>query len=182
MNRESINLVAEMLFRDAAATPMRPGSASTGLATLRQFMTEKVGAQADLIDVSDGSGLSEFDRVTARAMVAALHYAHESPWSAAFQSSLPVDGESGTLKNRSKGTPARGNLQAKTGTTNTVAALGGFVTARDGELLAFRFSTTAPTVGTPRLRWIRWGRRWPISPGRPRRGVSPPVILSECNE
>jgi len=118
---------------------MQPGSASTGLATLRQFLTQKVGAQADLIDVSDGSGLSELDHVTARTMVQALRYAHESPWSATFLASLPVDGESGTLKNRSKGTPARGNLQAKTGTTNTVAALGGFVTARDGEILAFSF-------------------------------------------
>ena len=72
-------------------------------------------------------------------MVEALHYAHESAWSATFHASLPVDGESGTLKNRSKGTPARGNLHAKTGTTNTVAALGGFVTARDGEILAFSF-------------------------------------------
>ena len=37
----------------------------------------------------------------------------------------------------SAGTPARGNLHAKTGTTNTVAALGGFVTAKNGEVLAF---------------------------------------------
>ncbi|HTR79233.1 MAG TPA: D-alanyl-D-alanine carboxypeptidase/D-alanyl-D-alanine-endopeptidase, partial [Gemmatimonadaceae bacterium] len=111
MNRESINLLAEMLFRDAAMSPLQQGSASTALATLRQFMTQKVGAPADGIDVSDGSGLSELDRVTARTMVEALHYAHESPWSATFQASLPVEGESGTLKNRAKGTPARGNLQ-----------------------------------------------------------------------
>ena len=38
---------------------------------------------------------------------------------------------------RARGTPARGNLHAKTGTTNTVAALGGFVTAKNGEVLAF---------------------------------------------
>ena len=38
---------------------------------------------------------------------------------------------------RAKGTPARGNLHAKTGTTNNIAALGGYVTARNGEVLAF---------------------------------------------
>jgi D-alanyl-D-alanine carboxypeptidase/D-alanyl-D-alanine-endopeptidase (penicillin-binding protein 4) len=97
-----------------------------------------VHARSDLVSVSDGSGLSELDRVTARSMVELLGYAHASPWSSVFHASLPVEGESGTLRRR-KGTPARGNLHAKTGTTNTVASLGGFVTARNGEVLAFSF-------------------------------------------
>ena len=33
MDRESINLYAELLFRDAASTGAHPGSAATGLAT-----------------------------------------------------------------------------------------------------------------------------------------------------
>jgi serine-type D-Ala-D-Ala carboxypeptidase/endopeptidase (penicillin-binding protein 4) len=138
MNRESINIVAELLFRSAAATPSQVGSAESGLSALRTFLSDKVHARSDLISVSDGSGLSELDRVTPRAMVELLSYAHESPWSSVFHASLPVEGESGTLK-RHKGTPARGNLHAKTGTTNTVASLGGFVTARNGEVLAFSF-------------------------------------------
>jgi D-alanyl-D-alanine carboxypeptidase/D-alanyl-D-alanine-endopeptidase (penicillin-binding protein 4) len=138
MNRESINIVAELLFRSAAVTPSQVGSAETGLSTLRTFLSDKVHARSDLISVSDGSGLSELDRVTPRAMVELLSYAHESPWSSVFHASLPVEGESGTLR-RHKGTPARGNLHAKTGTTNTVASLGGFVTARNGEVLAFSF-------------------------------------------
>ena len=138
MNRESINIVAELLFRSAAATPSQIGSAETGLSTLRTFLSDKVHARSDLVAVSDGSGLSELDRVTARSMVELLSYAHASAWSAVFHASLPVEGESGTLKRR-KGTPARGNLHAKTGTTNNVASLGGFVTARNGEVLAFSF-------------------------------------------
>ena len=138
MNRESINVVAELLFRSAAATPSQVGSAETGLSALRSFLSDKVHARSDLISVSDGSGLSELDRVTARSMVELLGYAHASPWSSVFHASLPVEGESGTLRRR-KGTPARGNLHAKTGTTNTVASLGGFVTARNGEVLAFSF-------------------------------------------
>ena len=138
MNRESINIVAELLFRSAAATPSQIGSAETGLSTLRTFLSDKVHARSDLVSVSDGSGLSELDRITARSMVELLSYAHASAWSSVFHASLPVEGESGTLKRR-KGTPARGNLHAKTGTTNNVASLGGFVTARNGEVLAFSF-------------------------------------------
>lgn len=137
MDRESINVVAELLFRAAARSPNQIGSAESGLANLRAFLTKKVGAPANVVDVTDGSGLSQLDRVTPRSMVELLGFAHQADWGPVFHAALPVDGESGTLKRRAKGTPARGNLHAKTGTTNTVAALGGYVTAKDGEVLAF---------------------------------------------
>ena len=138
MNRESINVVAELLFRAASATPLQVGSAESGLLALREFFSEKVKSRADLLAATDGSGLSELDRVTARSMVELLGYAHSSEWSSVFHASLPVEGESGTLRRRSAA-PSRGNLHAKTGTTNRVASLGGFVTARNGEVLAFSF-------------------------------------------
>lgn len=138
MDRESINLYAELLFRAAAHAAMQQqGSAETGLANLRNFLSRKVGTSANFVDVADGSGLSVLDRVSPRSMVQLLGYAHRSDWALVFHAALPVDGESGTLKRRSKGTPARGNLHAKTGTTNDVAALGGYVTAKNGEVLAF---------------------------------------------
>jgi len=138
MDRESINVFAELLFRATAHDKLsQVGSAATGLANLRQFMSQKVGVVPTTVDVADGSGLSLLDRVTPRSMVQLLGYVHQAEWGPVFHASLPVDGESGTLKRRSKGTPARGNLHAKTGTTNTIAALGGYVTARNGEVLAF---------------------------------------------
>jgi len=138
MDRESINIYAELLFRDAAhASLNQVGSAETGLTNLRDFLSKKVGTAPSVVDVADGSGLSQLDRVTPRSMVQLLGYVHHADWGPVFHAALPVDGESGTLKRRSKGTPARGNLHAKTGTTNTVAALGGYVTAKNGEVLAF---------------------------------------------
>ena len=138
MDRESINLFAELLFRASAhAATNQVGSAENALAHLRDFMSHKVGTAPTVVDVADGSGLSTLDHVTARSMVQLLGYVHQAEWGPVFHAALPVDGESGTLKRRSKGTPARGNLHAKTGTTNTVAALGGYVTAKNGEVLAF---------------------------------------------
>ena len=141
MNRESINHFAELLFRDVAyvKSPDRVGSAEFGNTVLRQFMSDKVGATtADVVAV-DGSGLSTLDRVTARSLVQLLAYAHRSSWSADFHASLPVAGESELLRHRMRYTPAQGNLHAKTGTTNDVIGLAGYVTARDGEVLAFAF-------------------------------------------
>ncbi|HTE46901.1 MAG TPA: D-alanyl-D-alanine carboxypeptidase/D-alanyl-D-alanine-endopeptidase [Gemmatimonadaceae bacterium] len=138
MDRESINIFAELLYRASArGSATQVGSAETALAHLRDFLNKKVGTAPTVVDVADGSGLSLLDHVTARSMVQLLGYVHQADWGPVFHAALPVDGESGTLKRRSKGTPARGNLHAKTGTTNTVAALGGYVTAKNGEVLAF---------------------------------------------
>ncbi len=141
MNRESINHFAELIFRNAArsADAAGIGSAASGNAALRHFMTNLVGARPDAVYAADGSGLSTLDRITPRSLVQLLSYAHRSPWSADFHASLPVAGESELLRHRMRLTPAQGNLHAKTGTTNEVIALGGYVTAKNGEPLAFSF-------------------------------------------
>ena len=79
------------------------------------------------------------DRITPRAMIHLLSFAHAAPWGSAFHASLPVAGESELLRHRMRFTPAQGNLHAKTGTTNSVISLAGYVTAQDGEVLAFSF-------------------------------------------
>jgi len=141
MNRESINIVAELLFRDAgrASAPNGMSSADVGLTNLRDFLGKKAGTDPGGVHVFDGSGLSTLDSLTPRTMIHVLSYAHRGPWSSAFHGSLPVAGESELLRRRMRGTPAEGNLHAKTGTTDTTIGLGGFVTAKDGEIVAFSF-------------------------------------------
>lgn len=139
MNRESINHFAELLYRNAARTDDRPGTAETALAALREFLATKTGARAQDVRVSDGSGLSEADSLTARSMIHLLDYAHRAPWGSVFHASMPVAGESELMRRRMRSTPAQGNLHAKTGTTNTVVSLCGYVTALNGEVLAFTF-------------------------------------------
>lgn len=141
MNRESINIFAELLFRNAARgrNHQTVGSAETAAKTLQQFLTAEVGASSDAVSATDGSGLSVLDRVTPRALVQLLGHAHRAPWGSAFHASLPVAGESELLRNRMRATPAQGNLHAKTGTTSEVIGLSGYVTAENGEILAFAF-------------------------------------------
>ncbi|GAC1650208.1 MAG: hypothetical protein NVS4B3_08630 [Gemmatimonadaceae bacterium] len=140
MNRESVNHYAELLFRDVAhADATGEGSAERANRGLKRFLRDKVGADSASVYAADGSGLSTLDMFTPRAMIDLLSYAHQTSWGSAFHASLPVAGESELLRHRMKQTPAQGNLHAKTGTTNTVAALAGYVTARDGEVLAFSF-------------------------------------------
>lgn len=157
MNRESINHYAELLFRSAAREPDRAGSATAALETLRGFLADKVGVQREAIRVRDGSGLSEADTLTARSLVQVLAYANRAPWSSAYHLSLPVAGQTELLRRRMKATFAQGNLHAKTGTTNTVAALAGYVTARNGELLAFAFIYNGRDLWNAKIAMDRMG-------------------------
>ena len=150
MNRESINHYAELLFRDAARGLKRDtvGSVQAASSLLDEFFATKVGADTTRLVFADGSGLSTLDRVTPRAQVQLLGYAHRASWGPWLHSSLPVAGDSKLLRRRMRNTPAEGNLHAKTGTTNDVVALAGYVTAVNGEVLAFSF------LYNGRDRWI----------------------------
>jgi serine-type D-Ala-D-Ala carboxypeptidase/endopeptidase (penicillin-binding protein 4) len=166
MNRESVNHYAELIFRNAARSSNGgAGTVESGNSLLQHFMTEKVRAAPGSIYAADGSGLSVLDRVTPRAMIQLLDYAHRAPWSDVFHTSLPVAGESELLRHRMRLTPAQGNLHAKTGTTNTVISLGGYVTAESGEVLAFAFiyngsdlskaKETIDAMGATLASWVR---------------------------
>ncbi|MEJ7757999.1 MAG: D-alanyl-D-alanine carboxypeptidase/D-alanyl-D-alanine-endopeptidase [Gemmatimonadaceae bacterium] len=153
MNRESINHYAELLLRNAARGPKRDivGNAATSQALLRNIFATKIGADTMNLRVADGSGLSTLDRVTPRAMTQMLGFAHRAPWGPWFHSSLPVAGESELMRRRMRGGQAQGNLHAKTGTTNDVIALGGYVTAMNGEVMAFSFIYNGRDRGSARL-------------------------------
>jgi D-alanyl-D-alanine carboxypeptidase/D-alanyl-D-alanine-endopeptidase (penicillin-binding protein 4) len=66
-----------------------------------------------------------------------------------FINSLPVAGVDGTLRRRMKGTPAEGNVRAKTGTLRWANALSGYVTSAAGERLVFSvmLNRNAPPPG-----------------------------------
>ena len=71
-------------------------------------------------------------------MVARLQYAaKQTHWAEAFEASLPIAGEDGTLADRMKKTSAAGRIHAKTGSLDHVMALSGYATTLAGEPLVF---------------------------------------------
>lgn len=137
VNRESHNLYAELLFRDASRGEAKSvqGSVDQGNATVKRLLKD-MGVDITGLSHADGSGLSVKNQITARTMSQFLMNAHDTEWGSALHASLPVSGESESLRRRMNGS-AQGNLHAKTGTTDDVVSLAGYVTARNGELLAF---------------------------------------------
>jgi D-alanyl-D-alanine carboxypeptidase/D-alanyl-D-alanine-endopeptidase (penicillin-binding protein 4) len=99
--------------------------------------------------MTDGSGLSRYNLVTADALVTILSKVHqEDRLRESFEHSLPTAGVDGTLAARMKGTPAMGNARAKTGSFSNARAVAGYVTTADGETLAFSIIANNYAVDT----------------------------------
>jgi D-alanyl-D-alanine carboxypeptidase/D-alanyl-D-alanine-endopeptidase (penicillin-binding protein 4) len=136
-SKVSQNLHAELLLRRVGLVA-GSGSIEDGVATVAAMM-ERAGAPRTGWDLSDGSGMSTYNRVSPRAVAALLRWAATQPWGAAWRATLPVAGVDGTLARRFRGTPLEGRLFAKTGTLNATNALSGYLTAASGRTLTFSF-------------------------------------------
>ena len=91
----------------------------------------QIGVPVAGVRLVDGSGLSSLDRLTTRALAGILRAAWSDPEiRPAFVAALPLAGINGTLEDRMRRPPARGNVQAKTGTTDIASALSGYVKHR----------------------------------------------------
>ncbi|MBV9928214.1 MAG: D-alanyl-D-alanine carboxypeptidase/D-alanyl-D-alanine-endopeptidase [Acidobacteria bacterium] len=145
--KPSQNLYAELLLRTlgkvAGAPDPKLSSEDAGAAVVRNFLTQAGIDPAGLV-MNDGSGLARSDLVTADTTLQLLVYMNRHRFGSEFRLALPVAGVDGTLRNRMKGTPAQGNVRAKTGTLGTATSLSGYVFSAAGERLAFSLMINNP--------------------------------------
>ena len=130
MNHVSDNFTAELLLKQLGTAQADVGTSARGAAIVRSALAQ-VGVPVTGVRLVDGSGLSSLDRLTTRALAGILRAAWSDPEvRPAFVAALPMAGISGTLHDRMRRPPARGNVQAKTGTTDIASALSGYVKHR----------------------------------------------------
>jgi D-alanyl-D-alanine carboxypeptidase/D-alanyl-D-alanine-endopeptidase (penicillin-binding protein 4) len=141
INHESNNLFAEAVFRAVGRSVTGEGSPDGGARAVRAALSE-IGVDLRGVVQLDGSGLSNDNRVSAATFVSVVDRMSTSPHWNQFWASLPEAGQRGGL-GRMFGTPAAGNLRAKTGTIEGVSALSGMVRSGDGERLAFSLLVNA---------------------------------------
>ena len=144
--KPSQNLYTEIILRtlgtvvppaaSSSLSEINRTSESDGLEVVKKFLSE-AGVTPSSLVLSDGSGLSRNDMITAEATIQLLAYMHRHRYAAAFRDALPIAGVDGSLRNRFKGTPAENNLRAKTGTLSSANSLSGYVRDAAGEELAF---------------------------------------------
>jgi serine-type D-Ala-D-Ala carboxypeptidase/endopeptidase (penicillin-binding protein 4) len=130
MDRVSDNFFAEMLLKQLGKQIRDRGTTAAGAAVVRATL-RKHGVTMDGVRIVDGSGLSLYDRLTARAIGELLIWARsDADFADDFVASLPVAGMNGTLADRLERLPAYRHVFAKTGTTDLASALSGYVTTR----------------------------------------------------
>jgi len=136
MNKPSDNFYAEMLTKGLGAQFAGGGTTARGVTAERAFLVS-VGLGAKTFTLTDGSGLSYYDRLTTLDITKLLTaMSQRTDWKT-FWYSLSVAGVDGTLSARMRGTPAKGNLHGKTGTLTDASNLSGYVKSANGDWLDF---------------------------------------------
>jgi serine-type D-Ala-D-Ala carboxypeptidase/endopeptidase (penicillin-binding protein 4) len=134
--KPSQNQIGELLFKSVALEVTGVGRADSAQRVVSAQLVAW-GAEPDGFAVRDGSGLSRHNFVTPRTLVKVLDAMRRHPDFRVFYDALPVAGVDGTLDTRLRGTPAAGNVRAKTGYVDKARSLSGYVTAADGRVLIF---------------------------------------------
>ena len=134
VNKESQNLHAEILLRLTGQKVKGQGTAEAGAEAVREFLG-RFGVAAEGFSVEDGSGLSRSNLVSAHGLAGLLAAMDRHPYARVYRDSLAEPGQKGTLEHRLA--KATGRLQAKTGTLRFANSLAGYLTAADGDRIAF---------------------------------------------
>jgi serine-type D-Ala-D-Ala carboxypeptidase/endopeptidase (penicillin-binding protein 4) len=142
VQKPSQNLYTDLLLAHvgekarAASSGKDQTSEELGVRELNKFLAEAGVKRGDVL-FEEGSGLSRNNLTTPNATVALLQFMSRHKSGEVYLNSLPIAGVDGTLRNRMKGTPAAGNVRAKTGTLRWANSLSGHVTTAAGEHLIF---------------------------------------------
>jgi len=138
LNKFSNNFIAEQLsLALGAAAYGPPGTREKGLSTIQKGLVD-LGIDEGLFALSEASGLSRQNRLSASVLVRVLLVAAaDFSCSGEFVSSLGIAGADGTLKEKFTDSSMKRRIRAKTGNLRGVNALAGYGLSRDGRMVAF---------------------------------------------
>ncbi|EKB56917.1 D-alanyl-D-alanine carboxypeptidase/D-alanyl-D-alanine endopeptidase [Bergeyella zoohelcum] len=134
-NQRSDNALSESLLRTLGFMTHGDYTLAAGKNAMNSHLKSIDFDSTDFVYM-DGSGLSRAHRVTSLAQAKFLASRMNTKYYPTFFDSLPIAGQTGTLKRSFKG-PGYGQIYAKTGTLNRVKTLAGYVKTNSGKTLVF---------------------------------------------
>ena len=140
-NQKSVNLYCESLIKLLGKEAGSSGSIEQGIEAIENYWDGR-GLDFSGCHLEDGSGLSPRNLLTPKflAQLMGTVYQDERLWPF-IKPSLPVAGQSGTLKSFLKGTPAQGRIRAKSGTMYRIRSYAGILEGPRGQPYAFAIIT-----------------------------------------
>ena len=136
-NTDSNNLFAESLFRAIGSRASKTKASIDNSIDVERACWKARGVDLTGAIIHDGCGLSPNNAISARQFVSLLTYMRRSKNFDALYASLPVSGESGTLKGVLAKTPLQGRVHAKSGTIAHVRSYAGYIEMPNGETYTF---------------------------------------------
>ncbi|TQR14228.1 D-alanyl-D-alanine carboxypeptidase/D-alanyl-D-alanine endopeptidase [Psychrobacillus soli] len=148
----SNNTHAEMLAKEMGKVKYGEGSWNAGLLVMSEYAAS-IGLDTSKWKFEDASGMSYSNKVTSSQLSRLLYEVRSEPWYNTYKNSLPIGGNTdrfvgGTLRNRLKVAPAKGNVLAKTGSLENIKSLAGYATTKSGETLIFTILTEDTKTST----------------------------------
>jgi D-alanyl-D-alanine carboxypeptidase/D-alanyl-D-alanine-endopeptidase (penicillin-binding protein 4) len=135
----SDNLVGEtLLLQLALSRPALPATRAAAFQVEREWL-RSIGVDPATVTLADGCGMSQYDRITPRALTAILQHDWQGPNRQLVLDSLPVGGARGTIEGIA-GTDAAGRVFAKTGSMRHVRGLAGYLATKRHGAVTFAFS------------------------------------------
>lgn len=135
INQRSDNALAESFLRMVGFQKNGDQTLESGRRVVVEHL-ESVGFDTSGLNYIDGSGLSRNNLVTPISQVKFLSNLMKEKYYKSYFDSLPVGGQSGTLKKMFYGS-GNGQIFAKTGTLNKVKTLAGYLKTNSGKTLVF---------------------------------------------
>ena len=154
LEKPSQNQIAEILFKTLALERTGVGSADSARRVIERQLVAW-GAKDGGYAIRDGSGLSRHDYVSPETLVRVLATIRGDTAFQVFYDALPIAGVDGTIANRMKGTPAEGNVHAKTGFVDKARSLSGYATTADGRMVIFSALCNNWTVPTSEVEAVQ---------------------------
>jgi D-alanyl-D-alanine carboxypeptidase/D-alanyl-D-alanine-endopeptidase (penicillin-binding protein 4) len=160
----SNNLVGEELLHELDASINHRPASIDGAVPIERAWLRGIGVDPDALTIADGSGLSQYDRVTPRILATILAHDWNGPYRDIVLDALPIAGVRGDLRRFARGTPAEARVFAKTGSMLHIRGLAGYAASRahgatifvlsiddwmgeDADLAAFRAAFCSRIVG-----------------------------------
>jgi len=134
-NHRSVNLYAEHMLNLIGYEQTGDGSTSSGLRVFEKHWSSKMSLSG--LHLNDGSGLSRSNAISAKNFIDFLKQMYTSQQQDVFKKSLPVAGESGTMKYVCRNGTGHGRIAAKSGSMTRIRSYSGYVDSKTGKHLAF---------------------------------------------
>ena len=135
-NVHSNNMYAECLFRTFGSRYSLPCTIHNSADFEKDYWLRR-GVDIRSARIVDGCGLAPQDALSAETLVQLLTYMYRSKNSDAFYASLPVSGQTGTLKLLLKDTELDGKVHAKSGTIAATKNFAGYIELPNGRTWVF---------------------------------------------